>query len=310
MFVTSSGSERQIDADILAKCLLMARAKGRLGQEITKLTVDAPIPYLLSDLTNLIQLEMGKMDRAGDTAPYLRLKTKIDEIKADPRYGFMFSGMLVADTMADFIARDLPPAGRRQADLDHRRVGRADRNHLGRRRGAQPDGVRFRDLVAQRTAAPDPARLRGSAPLHPDERNADASSVGRILEPDRQGRPQIRRLARPDHAAPVRSRRGRAVAMRHDHLDAAQQRSRPGVRPRGDARRRARLPRFDPGAPQPRMHHLRRGRRDPDPRRVRRLEEAKRPASDDPLFSHCGARPATRTRSSRAPISAGARKGE
>jgi hypothetical protein len=105
VFLTSSGSERQFDADILAKCLLMAKAKSRLGQEIAKLTVDAPIPYLLSDLTNIIGLEMGKMDRAGDTAPYLRLKTKIDEIKTDPRYGFMFSGMLVADTMANFLQR-------------------------------------------------------------------------------------------------------------------------------------------------------------------------------------------------------------
>src|SRR3546814_3756629 len=103
VFLTSHGADRQVDADILAKCLLAARAKGRVGQEIAKLTVDAPVPYLLSDLTNIIQLEMGKMDRAGDTAPYLRLKTKIDEIKADPRYGFMFSGMLVADTMGDFI---------------------------------------------------------------------------------------------------------------------------------------------------------------------------------------------------------------
>ena len=105
VFLTAAGGDRQIDADILAKCLLMARSKNRLAQEIPKLTVDAPIPYLLSDLGNLIQLEMGKMDRAGDTAPYLRLKTKIDEIKSDPRYGFMFSGMLVADTMADFLAR-------------------------------------------------------------------------------------------------------------------------------------------------------------------------------------------------------------
>jgi len=105
VFLTTSGSERQVDGDILAKCLLVARGKSRLGQEIPKLTVDAPIPYLLSDLTNLIQQEMGKMDRAGDTAPYLRLKTKIEEVKADPRFGFMFSGMLVADTMASFIAR-------------------------------------------------------------------------------------------------------------------------------------------------------------------------------------------------------------
>jgi len=105
VFLTTSGSQRQIDADILAKCLLAARAKNRIGQDIAKLTVDAPVPYLLSDLTNLIQLEMGKMDRAGDTAPYQRLKGKIEEIKADPRYGFMFSGLLVADTMANFLAR-------------------------------------------------------------------------------------------------------------------------------------------------------------------------------------------------------------
>lgn len=105
VFVTARGDDSQLDRDILAKCLLMARAKGRLGQSVAKLTVDAPIPYLLSDLTNFISLEMGKMDRAGDTSPYLRLKTKIEEIKADPRYGFMFSGMLVADSMADFLSR-------------------------------------------------------------------------------------------------------------------------------------------------------------------------------------------------------------
>jgi len=105
VFVTSQGVDRQYDSDILAKCLLMAKAKNRVGAEIAKLTVDAPVPYLLSDLTNIIGLEMGKMDRAGDTSPYQRLRTKIEEIRADPRYGFMFSGMLVADTMAAFLAR-------------------------------------------------------------------------------------------------------------------------------------------------------------------------------------------------------------
>ena len=105
VFLTTQGSERQVDADILSKCLLAARAKSRQGQEIPKLTVDAPVPYLLSDLTNLITLEMGRMDKASNTAPYLRLKSKIDEVKGDPRYGFMFSGMLVADSMAAFIAR-------------------------------------------------------------------------------------------------------------------------------------------------------------------------------------------------------------
>ena len=105
VFLTTQGKERQLDADILAKCLLAARAKSRTSEGIAKLTVDSPIPYLLSDLTNIIQAEMGKLDKAGENAPYMRLKTKIDEIKADPRYTFMFSGMMVADTMAEFLGR-------------------------------------------------------------------------------------------------------------------------------------------------------------------------------------------------------------
>ncbi len=105
VFVTTQGSDRQMDADILAKCLLAAKSKSRAAEGISKLTVDSPIPYLLSDLTSNISAEMGKLDKAGDSAPYMRLKTKIDEIKSDPRYSFMFSGMLVADTMAGFLAR-------------------------------------------------------------------------------------------------------------------------------------------------------------------------------------------------------------
>jgi hypothetical protein len=42
---------------------LKARAKNRMAETIGKLTVDAPIPYLLSDLTNIIQNEMGKLDK-------------------------------------------------------------------------------------------------------------------------------------------------------------------------------------------------------------------------------------------------------
>jgi uncharacterized protein len=105
VFLTTSGNDRQADADILSKCLLGARAKSRTAEGISKLTVDSPIPYLLSDLTALITAEMGQLGKATDNAPYMRLKTKIDEIKGDPRYSFMFSGMLVADNMANFLSR-------------------------------------------------------------------------------------------------------------------------------------------------------------------------------------------------------------
>jgi uncharacterized protein len=120
VFVTSKGDEKQMDCDILARCLLQARAKNRIAESVGKLTVDAPIPYLLSDLTNIIQNEMGKLDKASSSAPFLRLKGKIEEMKADPRYNFMFSGMLVGDTMADFIAKifRLPSMGKPISIID------------------------------------------------------------------------------------------------------------------------------------------------------------------------------------------------
>ena len=65
-----------------------ARTKGKDLSTLGKVTVDSPIPYLLTDLNAIIVNEMGKLDRAGDTLPFQRLKTKLDELRADPRYTF------------------------------------------------------------------------------------------------------------------------------------------------------------------------------------------------------------------------------
>jgi hypothetical protein len=114
VLLTTEGAERQRDADILAKCLLAARTKSKTAEQYGKVTVDSPIPYLLTDLNSIIVAEMGKLDRAGDSTPYARLKNKLDELKADPRYSFMFSGMMVSDTMGAFLAKlfRLPANGR------------------------------------------------------------------------------------------------------------------------------------------------------------------------------------------------------
>ena len=63
---------------------------------------------------------MGKLDKGRTSAPYMLLKNKIDEIKSDPRYQFMFSGMLVGDTMADFISKlfRLPSRGKPISIID------------------------------------------------------------------------------------------------------------------------------------------------------------------------------------------------
>ena len=114
VMLTTHDAERQRDADILAKCLLAARTKGKDMSQYGKVTVDSPIPYLLTDLNAIIVNEMGKLDRAGDTLPYQRLKSKLDELRVDPRYTFMFSGMLVSDSMGSFLAKlfRLPSQGR------------------------------------------------------------------------------------------------------------------------------------------------------------------------------------------------------
>jgi hypothetical protein len=114
VLLTTHGADRQRDGDILAKCLLAARTKGKDLSQYGKVTVDSPIPYLLTDLHSIIVNEMGKLDRAGDSLPFQRLKTKLEELRADPRYTFMFSGMLVSDSMPGLIAKlfRLPSEGR------------------------------------------------------------------------------------------------------------------------------------------------------------------------------------------------------
>ncbi len=120
VILTSEGADRQVDEDILAKCILAARSKSRIAEGIAKLTVDSPIPYLLSDLTAQLNAEMGRLDKATDSAPYMRLRTKFEEIKSDPRFSFMFSGMLVADNMAEFLGRifRLPSDGKPISIID------------------------------------------------------------------------------------------------------------------------------------------------------------------------------------------------
>ncbi|HEY7805816.1 MAG TPA: DUF87 domain-containing protein [Croceibacterium sp.] len=181
VFLTSSGNDRQEDADILAKCLLKARGKNRLAEQIGKITVDSPIPYLLSDLTNLINDEMGKLDKATSSAPFMRLKTKIDELKIDPRYQFMFSGMLVGDTMAEFITKifRMPSNGKPISIVDVSGVP----SDITSTVVAVLSRLVFDFAIWGREEKMSPILLvcEEAHRYVPNEKNADGSSVGRIL---------------------------------------------------------------------------------------------------------------------------------
>ncbi|WP_423142031.1 ATP-binding protein [Parablastomonas sp. CN1-191] len=181
VFLTTTGNDRNEDADILAKCLLQARQKNRMAETMGKITVDSPIPYLLSDLTNLIQAEMGKLDKATSSAPFMRIKSKIDEIKADPRYQFMFSGMLVGDTMAEFIGKifRLPSAGKPISIIDVSGVP----SDITSTVVAVLSRLVFDFAIWARDEKTRPVLLvcEEAHRYVPSEKNADGSSVGRIL---------------------------------------------------------------------------------------------------------------------------------
>ena len=177
----SSGNDLQEDKGILAKCLLHARSKNRMAQQMGKITVDSPIPYLLSDLTNMLQDEMGKLDKATTSAPYMRIKTKIDELKADPRYQFMFSGMLVGDTMADFISKvfRMPGDGKPISIIDVSGVP----SDFTSTAVAVLSRMVFDFAIWGRHEKTRPVLLvcEEAHRYVPNEKNADGSSVGRIL---------------------------------------------------------------------------------------------------------------------------------
>ncbi len=69
-------------------------------------TADSPTPYLLQDLINLIDERMGKLENRASRMTYHRLMGRIEAIRNDPRYGFMFENANVGgDTMAAVLSR-------------------------------------------------------------------------------------------------------------------------------------------------------------------------------------------------------------
>lgn len=181
VLLTSTGNERQIDADILAKALLHARMKNRLAEEMGKITVDSPIPYLLSDLANDIKTQMGQLDKATSSAPFIRIANKLEELKSDPRYQFMFSGMLVGDTMAEFISRifRMPGEGRPISIIDVSGVP----SDITSTVVAVLSRLVFDFAIWGREEQTRPILLvcEEAHRYVPSEKNADGSSVGTIL---------------------------------------------------------------------------------------------------------------------------------
>ncbi len=67
-------------------------------------TIDTPVPYLLQDLVGLIDERMGKLENRATRMHCHRLLARLDGLRNDARYGFMFENANVGgDTMAEIL---------------------------------------------------------------------------------------------------------------------------------------------------------------------------------------------------------------
>jgi DNA helicase HerA-like ATPase len=82
---------------------LIARRNPRQGSGFT---VDTPTPFMIQDLVSLIDDRMGKLENRATRMIHHRLMARIETIRNDPRYGFMFENANVGgDTMAAVLGQ-------------------------------------------------------------------------------------------------------------------------------------------------------------------------------------------------------------
>jgi uncharacterized protein len=125
LFAGRPGLEDEVD--ILSEVILTAkstyqqvrgpseRASVRRSDKPTGYTVDTPVPYRVADLCALLNERMGKLENRSSRIIYHKLISRIETVRNDPRYAFMFDNANVGgDTMAEVISHlfRLPANGR------------------------------------------------------------------------------------------------------------------------------------------------------------------------------------------------------
>jgi DNA helicase HerA-like ATPase len=117
------------EVEILAELIPRAKSrynqyKGGAGERLglkkedprsDGITVDTPIPYLIQDLLSLIDDRMGRLDNRSMRLHYHRLMMRIDTIRNDARYAFLFENANVGgDIMGEIINQlfQLEPGGK------------------------------------------------------------------------------------------------------------------------------------------------------------------------------------------------------
>jgi uncharacterized protein len=114
--------EQEAQALILKDALTRARRHYAGESHVaTTLSVDTPTPFRVSDLIRFINEAMGRLDKPDTSMPYLRLKTRLESLRDDRRFAFMFSDWLVGqDALSQIVGRLLriPVSGKPLTIMD------------------------------------------------------------------------------------------------------------------------------------------------------------------------------------------------
>ena len=97
------GEQRFTQLAILKDAIV--QAKRAMSPEDEYLTVDTPMPYRLADLISALKEGMGKFNKADGAGPYLSLISRIESLRSDRRYAFMFESLTVRDNMRQILAQ-------------------------------------------------------------------------------------------------------------------------------------------------------------------------------------------------------------
>jgi hypothetical protein len=108
VMIGGQGNEHSFAQTAILKDAILRAKKLFAGEseEDGLTTVDTPIPYRLSDLTTALKEGMGMLNKAErSTSPYLNLIARIESLRVDRRYAFMFASIAVRDTMRQVLAQ-------------------------------------------------------------------------------------------------------------------------------------------------------------------------------------------------------------
>ena len=209
--------ERKAEIEILQELIPIAKSRYSTGRnaennkirrgvlDTGRYTVDTPVPYRISDLTGLIDERMGKLEnkKRSRTLPPAQ-EAASTTISQDGRYGFMFGSLTVYDGMTQVLGRIF------RVPVNNKPITILELT------GLPTEIVNVVVSVLCRMTFDFALWSEGQVPVtlvcEEAHRYVPANVVARLRtvqarhRQDRQGGPQVRRLAVHRHAASGRNR--------------------------------------------------------------------------------------------------------